>query len=74
MTFAGITTRDVLALAVVGASIVFNGVSLWFGKELDPTTIGFTGMVLGYYFRTPEGAAAVNAEPLAAPVTGDDNG
>lgn len=70
--FSGITTRDVLAVLIVGAALVFNGISLITGKPLDPTTVGLAGVVVGYYFRSPTGDEK-EEEPLAEPFTGDDN-
>lgn len=70
-----ITTRDVLAVLIVGAALVFNGVSLLTGKPLDPTTVGLAGVVVGYYFRTPtnsESASTADDEPLAPPSFGGD--
>lgn len=71
---SGVTTRDVLAVLIVGAALVFNGVSLITGKPLDPTTVGLAGVVVGYYFRSPnEIVPPVSIEPLAAPATGEDD-
>jgi hypothetical protein len=74
----GVTTRDILAVLIVGAALVFNGISLLTGKPLDPTTVGLAGVVVGYYFRTPETAIAVDKEsknePLPEPFTGEQPG
>lgn len=69
---SGITTRDVLAVLIVGAALVFNGISLITGKPLDPTTVGLAGVVVGYYFRSPTEVA--KEAPLPEPYTGEDNG
>ena len=71
---SGVTTRDILAVLIVGAALIFNGVSLVTGRALDPTTVGLAGVVVGYYFRTPETAVAVDkasTEDLPEPFTGD---
>lgn len=75
MYFPRPTTKDVLAIMVVSATLVFNGISLTTGQPLDPTTIGFAGIIIGHYFRqdTPL-SSPVEEPPLAAPsVPGDDD-
>lgn len=79
----GFSTKDVLAVMVVGAVLVFNGIAMTLDKPLDAGTLGMAGIVIGHYFGagavtnavTALGAAAAIAtpppEPLAAPFTGE---
>ena len=69
---SGITTKDVLAVMVVGAVLVFNGFAMAFDKPLDAGTIGMAGMIVGHYFGARSDAVAVVPEPLPAPYTGDE--
>ena len=65
-----ITTKDVLAVMVVGAALAFNGISMMTGKALDAGTIGMAGIIVGHYFGTK---AAIAAEPpLPLPATGEE--
>lgn len=74
MDFSRVTTKDVLAVTVVVSTLIFAGISLITGKPLDATTIGFSGLIIGHYFRGSEVAAPVVAEPVPAPsVPGDDD-
>jgi hypothetical protein len=62
------TTKDVLAIMVVGATLAFNGISLTTGQPLDPTTIGFAGIIIGHYFRQDSPPVTVIPdEPLPGP-------
>jgi hypothetical protein len=71
---ARIKTRDILAVMIVGAALIFNGISLATGRPLDPTSVGFAGIVVGYYFGRPSASAgADDEEPLPEPVTGDES-
>lgn len=71
--FYGITTKDVLAVLVVGATLIFNGISLVTGNPLDPTTVGLSGVIIGHYFRpSTEVVVARREDPLPAPYTGKD--
>lgn len=71
--FDRVTTKDILAVMVVGASLIFNGISLTTGNPLDPTTIGFSGIIIGHYFRGAPGEVAREPEPLPEPsVPGED--
>lgn len=69
------TTKDILAVMVVGATLIFNGISLTTGQPLDPTTIGFAGIIIGHYFRQDSPPPPYPAdEPLALPsVPGEDD-
>lgn len=73
----GFTTKDVIAVMVVGAVLIFNGISMWFDKPLDAGTLGMAGIIVGHYFGASAGAAAIAAlapaapEPLAEPFTGE---
>lgn len=42
--------KAILAIMVVGSSLVFNGISLITGRPLDPATLTLAGTVVGYYF------------------------
>jgi len=70
---SGITTKDVLAVMVVGAVLVFNGFAMAFDKPLDAGTIGMAGMIVGHYFGARSDAVAVAPDQLPEPFTGDDN-
>lgn len=76
MDFSRVTTRDVLAVCVTIAALVFNGISLVTGKGPDAATMTLAGAVIGYYFK--DGGAALPSlradEPLPAPDLGDGNG
>ena len=67
---SGVTTKDVLAVMVVGAVLVFNGFAMAFDKPLDAGTIGMAGMIVGHYFGARSDAVTVVPEPLPAPFTG----
>ena len=73
--FSGVTTKDVLAVMVVGAVLVFNGFAMAFDKPLDAGTIGMAGMIVGHYFgaRSDAVVTVTKIEPLAQPVTGDES-
>lgn len=71
--------KAILAMMVVGSSLVFNGISLITGRPLDPATLTLAGTVVGYYFgkgENPVSAAFDNAydddlfAPLAKPAIG----
>lgn len=86
----GITTKDVLAVMVVGAVMVFAGVSQATGQPLDAGTFGMAGLIIGHYFSANTqaqavasaalaasavmGATAAVAEPLPEPYIGDADG
>lgn len=68
------SVRAILALLLVGSTIVFNGAAIVTGGAPDPTTIGLTGMVVGYYFarRDVDGqTAGGDDEALGDPAIGD---
>lgn len=73
MSFGNITTRDVIAVLVVGATLVFNGISLTTGRPVDATTIGLAGAIVGYYFRDRKEAALEREDvsPPSLPGDGD---
>jgi hypothetical protein len=74
MNLSRITTKDILAVMVVSATLVFNGISLTTGQPLDPTTIGFAGIIIGHYFRQDSVPfVAPIEEPLAPPAIADDD-
>ena len=52
---------------VVGATLVFNGISLISGRPLDAATMGFAGMVIGHYFKGGTASVLDREEPLAEP-------
>lgn len=64
-----ITTRDVLAILVVGAALLFNGISLITGRGPDASTMTLAGAVVGYYFK--QETTKVREEPLEEPAIGD---
>jgi hypothetical protein len=64
---SGVTTQDVLAIMVVGASLIFNGISLVTAKPLDAASLTLAAAVVGYYFK--QGNLA--EEPLAPPDLGN---
>lgn len=68
------SVRAILALAIVGSTIVFNGIAMVTGGTPDATTVGLAGMVVGYYFakRDGDGTIAGDDEPLGDPAIGDD--
>lgn len=67
MQLGNITTRDVIAVLVVGATLFFNGISLWTGRPVDATTIGLAGAIVGYYFRDRREAGAAQPEDVSPP-------
>lgn len=71
--FQNVTTKDVIAVLVVGGCILFNGISLITGRPVDAATIGLAGAVVGHYFRDPSEGALGNKreEPLAPPDLGE---
>jgi len=72
MDLSRVTTRDILAVLVVAAALLFNGISLVTGKGPDAATMTLAGAVVGYYFK--DGGAAFSAmrgEKLADPDLGD---
>jgi hypothetical protein len=71
---SGITTRDVLAVLVVAAALLFNGISLITGKGPDASTMTLAGAVVGYYFKdTRADILGDHADegPVAPPAIGD---
>jgi hypothetical protein len=68
-----VTTRDVLAVLVVAAALVFNGISLITGKGPDASTMTLAGAVVGYYFNTDRKGQPIPDEDelVAPPYTGD---
>ena len=72
MDLSRLTTKDVLAVMVVSATLVFAGISMVTGRPLDATTIGFSGIIIGHYFRgTPEAVSAPE-QPLGEPALGGE--
>ena len=73
MDFSRITTRDVLAVLVVAAALIFNGISLVTGKGPDASTMTLAGAVVGYYFNTDRTRSSAEEDeiPLADPDFGD---
>jgi len=59
MDFSRVTTRDVLAVMVVAAALLFNGISLIAERGVDAATMTLAGAVVGYYFNKQ-----ANGEPL----------
>jgi hypothetical protein len=59
----GMTTRDVLAIAVVGGALVFNGISLVNGLQPDAATMTLAGAVVGYYFKPGNGEQPIMVAP-----------
>lgn len=69
-----VTTKDVIAVLVVGGCILFNGISLLTGRPVDAATIGLAGAVVGHYFRDPTNGVLGSQgreEPLAPPDLGE---
>ena len=67
MDFSRVTTRDVLAVLVVAAALIFNGISLITGKGPDASTMTLAGAVVGYYFNTDrKGTPTPDAEETVA--------
>lgn len=71
MDFSRVTTRDVLAVLVVAAALIFNGISLITGKGPDASTMTLAGAVVGYYFNTDRSKTTADDGPLADPDFGD---
>lgn len=65
-----ISTKDVIAVLVVAATLVFNGISLISGKPLDAATMALAGTVVGHYFRSGESITNPKPEPLPEPYIG----
>lgn len=70
MNLDRVTTRDVLAVLVVGAAILFNGISMLSGRDLDAATMSLASAIVGYYFKSE--VVAREEEPVPAPFTGED--
>lgn len=69
-----ITTRDIIAVLVVGAALVFNGISLATGRPVDAATLTLAGAVVGYYFKDPNKGVLDRGgedEVVAPPAIGD---
>lgn len=72
--FSRLTTKDVLAVMVVGSVLVFNGISMLTGSALDAGTIGMAGVIVGHYFGPKAGPdPAPEPEELPEPFTGGDD-
>ena len=69
--FSGVTTKDVLAVMVVGAVLTFNGFAMAFDKPLDAGTIGMAGMIVGHYFGARSDVVVPQPEALPEPFTGE---
>lgn len=67
-----ITTKDILAVMVVGSTLAFNAVSMWFDRPLDAGTVGMAGLIVGYYFNSSAGALSRSDEPLPQPAVSDE--
>lgn len=72
---ARITTRDILAVMVVAAALIFNGISLATGRPVDAATLTLAGAVVGYYFKDPKPGVLDQAreEALPPPAIADDD-
>lgn len=69
-----VTTRDILAVGVVFAALVFNGISLATGRPVDAATLTLAGAVVGYYFKDPKPGVLDREsgdETVAPPAIGD---
>lgn len=69
-----ITTKDVIAVLVVGAVLVFNGYAMVSGHALDAGTVGMAGVIVGHYFGPKVDtsvATRVTETVLAEPAIGD---
>lgn len=66
-----ITTKDILAVMVVGAALVYAGFSMMSGKPLDAGTIGMAGIIVGHYFNNTT-RQPTQPEPLPEPATGQE--
>jgi hypothetical protein len=66
-----ITTKDVIAVMVVGSTLIFNGISLVSGKPLDAATMTLAGAVVGHYFKSESVIDQPRSEPLARPFVAD---
>jgi hypothetical protein len=73
-TLSRVTTKDVLAVLVVAATLLFNGISLVTGRPLDAATMTLAGAVVGHYFQEKSGFGGGNVEPLPEPFIGDEDG
>lgn len=71
--FDRITTKDILAVLVVGAALAYAGISMMSGKPLDAGTIGMAGIIVGHYFGD-RSVKPVAEEPLPEPYTGEVDG
>lgn len=66
-----ISTKDILAVLVVTATLTFNGISLLTGKPLDAATMSLAGVVIGYYFKDGKTALKEYSERVGEPAYGD---
>ena len=69
-----VTTRDVIAVMVVAAALIFNGISLITGRGPDAATMTLAGAVVGYYFKDQTPGLLdrqPKEEPVAPPAMGD---
>lgn len=66
-----VTTRDVIAVMVVAAALIFNGISLVTGRGPDAATMTLAGAVVGYYFKQDQLAGAIPDQPLSKPYIND---
>ena len=57
---------------VVSATLIFAGISMLTGRPLDATTIGFSGIIIGHYFRGTGDGSAAPEPPLGQPSLGDE--
>lgn len=69
---ARISTKSILAVMVVGATLLFNGIALISLRPLDAATMTLAGAVVGHYFTRQSDIASASQEPLAPPATGDE--
>ena len=70
-----VTTKDILAVMVVGGVLGFQGISAYFERPLDAGLMGMAGLIIGYYF--PSGGqpvAVAREEPLPEPAVGGEDG
>ncbi len=64
--FSHVTTKDVIAVIVIGCTMVFAGVAQWNGKAIDAATMGLAGAIVMHYFGN-KGTSAAPPEDLPAP-------
>lgn len=72
MDLSRITTKDIIATLVIGATMIFAGVSQYNGKPVDAATMGLAGAIVMHYFGPKRTETPEPEQPLGEPSLGGE--